>query len=144
MKHLMVGIDPGVTTGYAVWDRERKALYAVTSMAIHDAMATVKQLHESGELHSVVFEDARLRTWFGTADKRQAASGAGIREGVGSVKRDCVIWADFLTALGVKFTAIKPQRGSSKWSPAYFARITGWTGRTNNHGRDAAALIVGK
>lgn len=141
---LYVGIDPGVTTGFAVWDGAAKRMLAVDSMAVHVAMREVEGLHRGGKLALVVFEDARLRKWFAAADRRQSASGAGVREGVGSVKRDCGIWTDFLTDLGVKFLAVAPQRGATKWSPAHLAKLTGWTARTNNHGRDAAALVVGR
>ena len=104
-------------------------------------MRMVEKMHRFGSLHSVRFEDARLRTWFGGADKRQARSGAGIREGVGSVKRDCGIWHEFLADLGVPFMPVKPEAHSTKWTAEHFARVTGWTKRTNNHGRDAAVLV---
>lgn len=136
-----IGIDPGVATGYACWDRTDKRLVTVEAMRIDEAMAEVLSTHRAGVLHGVTFEDARLRKWYGAADARQARSGAGIREGVGSVKRDSGIWSDFLTAHGIPFQAVKPAAGSTKWDAATFARLTGWTAQTNNHGRDAALLI---
>jgi hypothetical protein len=139
----IIGLDPGVTTGYALWEPEHKRFYQVSSMAIHEAMACVKSLHDSGELNMVVFEDARLRKWFAAGDARQARSGAGIREGVGSVKRDAGIWADYLGGLGVPYKAIKPAAGATKWTAEHFSRVTGWTARTNEHGRDAAVLVFG-
>lgn len=144
MTTIHIGIDPGTQTGYAAWDSLRKKLVAVDTLKIHQAMAHVLEVHASGMLHSVTFEDARLRTWFGSADARQARSGAGIREGVGSVKRDCTIWAEFLGDHGIGYRSIKPAAGNTKWDAEKFARLTGWTGRTSNHARDAAILVVGK
>jgi hypothetical protein len=141
---IHIGIDPGVSTGYAAWDASSRKLASVHTLKIHEAMAYVLQVHASGMLHSVTFEDARMRTWFGGADARQARSGSGIREGVGSVKRDCGIWADFLGAHGIAYRAVKPTAGATKWTAEHFARITGWTGRTSTHGRDAALLVFGK
>jgi hypothetical protein len=141
---IHIGIDPGASTGYAAWDAQAKQLAAVHTLKIHEAMAYVLQVHASGMLHSVTFEDARLRTWFGSADVRQARSGPGIREGVGSVKRDCTIWAEFLGAHGIAYKGVKPAAGATKWDAATFAKRTGWTGRTSNHGRDAAILVIGK
>jgi hypothetical protein len=144
LSRYRIGIDPGVATGYATWDRIERRLVTVCSMPIHEAMDEVRGTHRAGLLHSVVFEDAHQRKWFGGADARQARSGAGIREGVGSVKRDCTIWRDFLTAQGITFQAIKPAAGSTKWDADTFARMTGWTAQTNNHGRDAALLVIGR
>ena len=144
MTEQVIGLDPGVNTGYAVWDRKQGRFLRVESMPIHEAMDAVRATHAAGLLHSVDFEDARLRTWFGKADAREARSGAGIREGVGSVKRDCGIWAEFLTALGVTFRPRKPTAGSTKWTAEQFAKVAKWPHRTNVHGRDAALLILGR
>lgn len=134
---ICIGIDPGKNTGYAEWDRHGKLLLACEAIAIHEAMARVKQHHESGLLHLVAFEDARLRTWLGSKG-REALQGAG------SIKRDCTIWADFLAALGAPYVNLKPASGATKWTAERFAKFTGWQGRTNEHGRDAAVLVLGR
>ena len=64
--------------------------------------------------------------------------------GAGSVKRDCQIWEDFLRAHGIKYEMVAPHQGATKWTADTFARITGYTGRTSNHGRDAAVLVFGR
>jgi hypothetical protein len=143
MSRLLIGLDPGVSTGLAVWDLATQRLTAVETLAIHVAMDTVRSHLAADMLAGVRFEDARQRTWFGGADARTARSGAGIREGVGSVKRDCTIWQDLLGELGVPFDAVKPAAGSTKWSAAQFRSATGWTARTSEHGRDAALLVYG-
>ncbi len=143
MTQLRIGIDPGVNTGFGTWDRKEKRLIAVCSLPIHKAMHEVKCIAESGLLFDVVVEDARQRTWFSGADARAERSGAGIREGVGSVKRDASIWEDYLIDLGVKFTMRAPAKGGTKWSADYFRRVTGWEGRTNHNARDAAVLVFG-
>lgn len=141
---IIIGVDPGVNTGFAKWDRVTQQLLTVSTMKIHMAMKAVEYARDSGNLHMVVFEDARLRKWHGHADARMARSGAGIREGVGSVKRDCSIWQDFLSDLGVPFLQLKPAPGTTKWDAERFERVTGWTGRTSNHARDAACLVIGR
>lgn len=133
----MVGVDPGVHTGFAEYDRLRRKLVRVTALKLHEAWARVLELHQAGQLHSVTFEDARLRTYFGEKG-REALQGAG------SVKRDCSAWADFLGAHGIAHHAISPKNKGAKLDAAPFARITGWTERTNEHGRDAAMLVYGR
>lgn len=136
---FLVGIDPGVTTGVAVWDREADDFVSIASATAIAAMAQVAK-YEPG-IVEVWFEDARLRTWFGGADARQKRSGAGIREGVGSVKRDSSLWQEFCEHYGFAYRAVKPAPGATKWNAERFKRITGWDGRTSNHARDAAALV---
>jgi len=140
---IAVGIDPGYETGFAVWNSAEKKLIQCKALRIHRAFEELEALRVAfGDL-AVIFEDARLRTWFGAADARQRKYGAAIREGVGSVKRDCVIWHDYLTDHGYAFVNRKPTAGGTKWPAANFARATGWTERTNEHGRDAAMLVFG-
>lgn len=142
IQDRIVGLDPGVHTGLAIWSRTDRKLVDVQTTTITAAMAMVKMMADFGSLHSVVFEDARLRKWFGEADARHRRSGAGIREGVGSVKRDCSIWEEFLSGLeGVPFKPVSPQSKGAKLDAAQFAKLTGWAGRTSEHGRDAAMLV---
>jgi len=133
---IAVGVDPGVNTGLALWDIDAQALTEVSSTGIVDAMLRVRSLSLTGSLHCVVFEDARLRTWFGTKG-REALQGAG------SVKRDCQVWVEWLTTLGCAYRGVSPKNKGAKLNAAQFERLTNWEGRTNEHGRDAALLVLG-
>jgi len=137
IRALVVGVDPGVHTGLSVWNKLDRRLHMVTSMGIIEAQRTVKTMWEFGSLRSVVYEDARLRKWF--AEKgREALMGAG------SIRRESAIWAEFLgTMPGLPYTAVSPQNKGRKLDAAAFKRLTGWDGRTNEHGRDAAMLCFG-
>lgn len=134
---ILIGLDPGTHTGYAEYQPSDGKLTAVTTLQIHQAMHLIRCAHNRGESMRVIFEDARLRRWLGSKG-REALQGAG------SIKRDCSIWEDFLADLGVSFQAIAPQSGGTKWSAERFAKLTGWTGRTSEHARDAAMLVWGR
>jgi hypothetical protein len=136
---MIIGIDPGVITGFAVWDDATRAFKEVASLKIHEAMQKIIELKPD----IVVFEDARQRNWFGGRDVKQHKYGAGVREGSGSVKRDCAIWEDFLKDLGVKYIAMAPAAKGTKWKADKFKATTGWSGRTSQHARDAAVLVFG-
>lgn len=138
---MHIGIDPGTHTGFAI--SKNGKLIEVCTLSIHEAMDRVRDLHAKGPI-TVHFEDARLRRWFGKMDAQQAKYGAAVREGAGAAKRDAAIWADFLAYLGCPYRNVKPSAGSTKNSAEQFARITGWTARTNEHGRDAALLVYGR
>jgi hypothetical protein len=127
----IVGIDPGVTTGIAI--KENGKLIFVDSMPIHEAM----KLAEANNANSLfVVEDARKRRWFGN-------SGTEVWKGAGSIMRDCKIWDDFLTAIKASFKMKHPAKSATKLDAKTFKMRTGYTGRTNEHGRDAAMLIDG-
>lgn len=136
---IKVGIDCGVKTGFAV--AEDGVLTRVETLTITKAMDEIKTLRSLYPDLVVRIEDARLRTWFGSADARQAKSGAGVREGVGSVKRDCSIWEQFCIEQDIKFDLVHPAANVTKTKDTYFKRMTGWAGRTSEHSRDAAMLV---
>lgn len=139
---LVCGIDPGVNTGFAVWDTTRRQLLRVDTLRITDALLAVLALQEGGGEIRVVFEDARLRKWL--PREMSNSEYRGKLMGAGSVKRDCEIWEEFCTSEGIPFEAVPPRKGLTKWTAESFARVTGWNGRTSNHARDAAMLVFGK
>ena len=143
---LLIGIDPGEHTGFALWDVRHKTLLHVETMPLHRALKMVADCWHSstltGEKMAVIFEDARQRKWF--PREKSNAEYRGKLMGAGAAKRDARIWEEFLTDYGIPFTAHKPQAGGTKWSADYFAQVTGWTGRTSEHARDAALLVYGR
>lgn len=140
---IYVGIDTGVHTGFSEWDSKKRILLSVCALPIHEAMDRVKALHNlHGENLVVRVEDPRQRTWFGTERMTREEERKKL-QGVGSVKRDATIWEDFLKDLGVKFEMVAPKRNVTKLTQETFKRYTGWSSKTNEHGRDAAMLIYG-
>ena len=143
MSKTVIGIDPGTHTGLAVWNGS--TFTEVTSLPLHAALLRVKELNTrlgfKGNGVVVVFEDARLRKWYGTASARQDRARL---QGAGSVKRDCAIWEEALTDWGIQFAKVAPKNNYTKMTAEAFARLTGWTERTNEHGRDAAMLVWGR
>lgn len=149
MKAL-IGIDTGVITGFAIaidaLDGRASKLNEVTTLTITQAMKRVLEcVEQRGKENVKLFiEDARQRTWFGEMDKRQAKSGAGVREGVGSVKRDATIWEDWCKEEGLIYTMVHPAANATKYKAPLFNKLTGWTEPTNEHGRDAAMLVANR
>lgn len=139
---IYIGIDCGHDTGLAVWDTGRRVFRAVATLRIHRAMEAVLDWQQREGPVVVVFEDARQRRYF--AREKSESEYRGHLMGAGSVKRDAVIWQDFLSDKGIPFQAVPPRRGLTKWDAKVFARTTGWTGRTSNHARDAALLVFQK
>lgn len=126
----IIGIDTGVNTGFAVWNTERENFDFILSVKIHTALQMVKEISPA----LVRVEDARLYKHYGKTNPK-------IIQQVGSVKRDAVVWEDFLTAFAIPFEMVAPSDNLTKLPAREFARMTGWLDRTNEHGRDAAMLV---
>ena len=139
-----IGIDPGEHTGLAVWDGS--AFERIETLPIHRALVLVEHYQNvarmTGNCLCVVFEDARQRTWF--TKERSASEYRGRLMGAGAAKRDARIWEEFLEDERIPFEMHKPEAGRTKWAADYFARVTGWTDRTNEHSRDAALLVFNR
>ena len=136
---IYIGIDPGTHTGVAVWDSKERKFLSLETMPIHIALTRVLAIAERHRDDvQVIFEDARLRTWFGKGNVSAKAQGAG------SVKRDCSIWEDFLTDMEIPFLTTKPGNVATKVTPSWFRKLTGWEGRCSEHARDAAMLVFGR
>ena len=138
---IWIGIDPGVDTGFAIWDSSAKCFKFIGTLKIHEALNRVAVELCSDKPFRVVFEDARKRKWYGNnTDEKDRAR----LQGAGSVKRDCSIWEDALTDWGVSFHKSAPKNGITKMDADYFRKLTGYTKRTSEHGRDAAMLVFGR
>ncbi len=133
---IIIGIDTGVKTGFAMWSTKEKHFTEVSTIPIHNAILKLEAMRIEGVSMKVRIEDARLRTWFGKVDKDN-------QQGVGSVKRDAKILEDYCKDKGIDYELVAPKNNITKIDAAYFAKLTKWTGKTSNHARDAGMLVFG-
>jgi hypothetical protein len=137
-KRYCVGIDPGVNTGFAIWDTQKREIVSIETVTIHKAFDRVQAsivCFGKDNIH-VRFEDARLRTWFSNAGREQL-------QGAGSIKRDSTIWEDYLSDLKISFEKVAPKANKTKMDADSFTRLTKYKGRTSEHARDACMLVFG-
>lgn len=130
-----IGIDVGTHTGVAL--AKNGELIEVFTTTILDAMSYVKG-HKDKKLFLVI-EDARKLRWGG-----YKSGNAARLQGAGSVKRDCTIWEEFATREEIPYMLVDPRANYGKLKAEAFKRLTGYTKRTNEHGRDAAMLVYGR
>ena len=132
---IAVGLDTGTSTGYAEWYVEENKFGIIKTFKIHQALDMVLELHRTyGDRLVVLFEDARLRKWFGNSGREKL-------QGAGSIKRDAVIWQDFLRDNQINHEAVAPKNNKTKLDKEQFEKITKYKGRTSEHARDAAMLV---
>lgn len=135
---IYIGIDPGVKTGFAVWDKHAKTFRKIETMGIISAMMEVNDLHENDltPIAEIVIEDARKRKWFGNAGREKL-------QGAGSIKRDCSIWEEFCREISVPCRFVAPKANRTKMLADSFKSVTGWNKTISEHARDAAMLVFG-
>lgn len=105
-------------------------------------MAGVKFWHDGNAKEVFVrVEDARKRKWVPWQENEKAERGK--REGAGSVKRDAIIWEDYLEELGVDYEMVAPKDNKTKLTAEAFKAVTKHDGITSEHARDAAMLVFG-
>lgn len=131
--NIIIGIDPGVKTGLAIWDRKRKGFDKIYSSGILIVQRFIANKYVPDQIYFRL-EDARKRTWFGDT-KREVLQGAG------SIKRDCQIWEEFFLFHGFAYELVAPKNNKTKMDAKLFSRMTSWKERTNEHERDAAMLV---
>lgn len=131
---IYIGIDPGTHTGVCVYS-PIEGIIDIHTLQLHEALQFVFDQNMQCDI-TVFVEDARLREW--------VTGGREKLQGVGSVKRDCKIWEDALDDWDIPFELIAPKRNTTKLTPEMFKKITGWTGKTSEHARDACMLVYGK
>jgi hypothetical protein len=140
---ILIGIDPGVTTGVAFWSTDDKKLLRVKSGTFIEMYSMLCDVFLSNDMNvplsrSFFFriEDARKRKWYGSKSNAKA-------QGAGSVKRDSKIWQEVCEFHDWDYHMIHPIKGATKWDSDKFNRVTGWEGRTNQNARDAAMMVYG-
>ena len=132
---ILIGIDPGTTTGLSVYSRDRKELLALESGSLIEMYHLFTSYIKLGNV-LVRIEDARKRKWYGNRSNAKM-------QGAGSIKRDSKIWEEICQYHGVDYEMIHPIKGTTKLDAKTFRNITRWEGRTNEHQRDSAMIVYG-
>lgn len=150
---VLIGLDPGVNTGIAVYIRKNKFLMVCDSNPIYGAIKFLESWKNTeirnepmnnGQIVRVcVFlEDARERKWIPRQKNIKAELGRAA--GAGSVKRDSQILEEVCIDLNLDYIIVAPKNNKTKMKAEQFNRYTGWKSKSNSHGRDAAWLVFGR
>lgn len=141
----VVGIDPGVKTGFSVWDREGKRLLNVETADFWTVFFRVSNapiLRQENTL--IVIEVAHYAPTFrGRKDKAENFNTMSrMARNVGQVTREAQLLVEGFRRLGYTVQEQKPLGKAKKAEDdiQQFQRLTGWTERTSQHARDAARM----
>lgn len=139
---FLIGIDPGVKTGFAVWSRTEKGLTISTT----DFWGVISYLMEITDKSKffVIIEDPNLNPamhWNQHNAKGSINFGAKIAQNVGANKKEAELLIEWMKREGIHFYRYKPT--TKKWTDEEFKRYTGYAGKCSQHARDAAAMVWG-
>ena len=132
---LILGIDPGASTGVAMF------VDGVLTRLDTIGPALIERAIREASPARVIFEDSRLQSHAWTAQAK-AARGAALAtaRSLGQVDAWCRLVTDVCEELGIPAHGISPAAKGPKRSAENFAIYTGWTSRSNQHERDAAMV----
>ncbi|WP_222864862.1 hypothetical protein [Comamonas sp. Z1] len=131
----IVGIDPGQSTGLAVYEKGKLHwLHTVSADRLEQWLA-----QHPAQL--VIFEDSRKTSKTFTAAKGVSAAAAlKIARNVGEIDRLCKDIEAMCKRMGIEAYGVAPLAKGSKVNAGDFAQITGWKTRSSQHARDAAMV----
>lgn len=130
---VVIGADPGKVTGVSIFRGGRLDRFLATDH--RDALLLIRVQRPA----LVVLEDSRQ----GPLYARAGVSGRAmtrIARSVGEIDQRCREVEDLCKREGIEIICVSPRDKGRKLSAAEFAALTGWTGRTNQHVRDAVMV----
>ena len=131
---MILGIDPGNTTGMAVFnDGKLTGLWSCSSVEC-------LQYLEATRVDHVVLEDSRLQQHIWNAGGKDRPQALRVARNVGSIDRICAQVEEICVSRDISLLMISPRAKGGKTPAEEFKAVTGWDGRTNEHQRDAAML----
>jgi hypothetical protein len=140
---IHIGIDPGVNTGYAVWDSAERAIISMRTTSFWDVVDELYRLDASSVNFHVHIEDPNgNKPVFGKKSASSPATMQKIGQNVGSNKREASLLITLCQRNSWVYTAHVPKK--SKVKADEFKRLTGISERTSQHVRDAVLLVIGR
>jgi hypothetical protein len=147
---MYIGIDGGTHTGFAIWVPVERRFIEIETTDFWGALDKIQALgfNYDKSLFAVVVEDpAQIKTVHiknkTNIQVSEAKKMLKIAQDVGGVKRESRLLISRLESLGYNVIAVKPSQAKNKDATA-FNSVTGWTGRTSQHARDAAMLVFNR
>lgn len=155
MKKFYIGIDPDTEkSGVAVWDGEKLELHNLGFFELYDfLMGKWRECFDSVFFDGdhvvtvryelkVVIEAGWLNektNWHYSGHSKGVTAQVGARIGANWETGKKI--AEMCEYLNLEYELRKPV--SSKMDAKFFAKLTGYKGRTNQEQRDAGALVIG-
>ena len=145
---ILIGIDPD--KGWAEYDTVTKKLLDVETVdfwgIITRIMTTTQLIGDEAKIYcEAPQKNAPVWTKGKTITKDVLAIKMKIAQDVGRNKCKAELIGEYCLRNNIRFEFVKPTKKSlTKLKAEDFKKITGYEGRTSEHGRDAAMLVYGR
>jgi hypothetical protein len=131
---IVIGIDPGENTGVAVFQNGVLVhLYTFGSNSY-------KFLGFSTGNIKVILEDSRLQSHVFIGKGLSVPARLKMARDVGRIDEKCAQIVLLCEEAGVPVLSVSPKQKGAKLNAKQFKLITGWSGKSNQHERDAAMV----
>jgi len=145
---ICIGIDPD--KGWAVWNTESRKFVEIQTVNFWEIINKLQIWGTGFRKVKVYCEDPSQNrpVWIKIPDikdpvKRELAEKKAAQN-VGENKAKAKLIVEYCEKAGIEVIKQKPSKKSkTKMKAPEFEFLTGWKGRTSEHGRDAAMLVWG-
>jgi hypothetical protein len=135
---LVIGIDPGKSTGYAEFDVDSSRVIRMGTMDFWGVYKHLETMYRNATWVNVVIEVPNTKhVWHKGAVSEAAKNRTAVN--VGSVIREAELLAQGIETLGIHVTRVPPK---GKVDATKFKSFTGLEGVTNQHERDAVIMAI--
>lgn len=140
---FVLGIDAGKHTGLAVWRRSARGFVALETLDFWTAYDFIRENYPPDNAEIVIEVPDAKRHLYARLDNAGAGRGRErMAANVGSNRREAELLAERFEYEFYKVKRVSPVK-AKKWTHAEFVRLTKWPGKSNEHQRDAARLVIG-
>lgn len=141
LRTFIVGIDPGTTTGIALYDRKRNKILIVRSSDFFGAQSFLTDSFPHKDEVKIFVEHPSRFLYDRNAAFENATRDNALTK-MGGNRREAELLAEALKRIGFdEVELVEPVR-EKKWTQEKFQLFTGKRQRTSQHERDAARLAV--
>lgn len=135
-----LGVDPGLSTGFAAYNRKEKKLVEINTLSFWSLYWHVVQNYAVFDCKIYVELTKSVRVFnrhTQSANGKQAVLNK-IAMNAGGVVREAELLIEGLRLAG--FTVVECPATGKDWTDEFLRRVTGYDKRTSQHARDAVSL----
>jgi hypothetical protein len=141
MNNILIGIDPGVETGVAIWLRNEQRVVAAYTYSFWETINFLTRTLLDWKITVVIEDVTQNKPTFARKGASQFEM-QRISQNVGSNKRDCQLLIEWCELKGVEIIRNRPT--TEKWNHELCVRHSKYQKRVSQHARDAIKLIYGR
>ena len=135
-RQFIIGIDPGKKTGYAVFDCKGGVFTRIETSNFWDVYLDVIGLSDEYDISVFIEVSTKSHVWHHRAGVGRMAK---VGQDVGGVRVMGQLLVEGFERYGLAVKQVEP---GGKVGAEHFEAFSGFVGRTSQHGRDAAMMVL--